>query len=167
MWKWLNNLLALLEEALGGSKYAPPEPVIAPSMPLPATQPAKPTPTLLDTFCAAIAFREGANPANNNEGNCKFSYGGYLPIYGLVKRSAGGFAMFPTKAQGDLYLHNLIKSIIHNHPNLTFLTFFAGDKAGWSGYAPKSDGNDPVSYAGQVAGKCGLGVDNLVDIIIR
>jgi hypothetical protein len=166
MWSWLNNLLALLEEALGGSKYAPPEPVITPQMPPTATQPVQPTPTLLDTFCAAIAFREGANPTNNNEGNCKFYYGGYLPIYGIVKRSVGGFAMFPTKAQGDLYLQNLIKGIIHNHPNLTFLTFFAGNGKGWGGYAPAADKNDPVSYAEQVAGKCGVSVYSGVDIII-
>ena len=134
--------------------------------PVEPTMPAPPT-SLLDRFCAAIAFREGANPANNNEGNCKFYYGGYLPVYGVVKRSPGGFAMFPTKAQGDLYLCNLIIGIIKEHPQLTFFTFFAGSPSlGWGGYAPSTDGNDPVSNSSQVATACGKLPNSLVAVIL-
>ena len=146
----------------------PTVPSTPPNLPPEPSNPPEPAPalqSLLLTFCSGIAFREGANPANNNPGNCKYSYGGYLPIYGNVTRNPHGFAVFPTKAQGDLYLQNLVRQIIRTHKELTFITFFAGD-GDWFGYAPSSDGNDPVSYGGQVAERCGYPIDTVLSTII-
>lgn len=164
------DLMNLIEKGLHALCYgdgpvppymqpAPVQPIILPTVP-----PAPPQP-LLQTFCEGIKFREGANPANHNEGNCKYNYGGYLPMYGKVGRSVGGFAIFETDALGHLYLQNLIKGIIHKHPTLSFYTFFAGDGS-WPGYAPKIDNNDPLSYSTQVATRCGHSITDLVSVIL-
>ncbi len=118
----------------------------------------------LTQLCDAITIMEGANPANNNPGNCKFYEGGYAAMYGVVRRSKGGFAMFATPELGIRYLRNMIKGIIKKYPNLTLLTFFAGERdakgkiVGYPGYAPKEDKNDPVHYSKFVAKR--LAVDN-------
>lgn len=154
---WIIKQVFLPQESILTSKPMPqiPAQILPPQHPL----------SLLDTFCEAIKFREGANPAINNPGNCKYYYGGYLPLYGDVKRSQGGFAIFSTYELGWLYLENLVKEIIKTHPTLTFYTFFAGDGE-WKGYSPANDGNDPVSYSNQVAGKVGLPVNSLVAQIL-
>ena len=144
------------------SLHTPTTPPVAPPVPPTAPQPpetanATTKPTLAQFFKYQWQF-EGANPANCNPGNYRFYHGGYLPIYGNVKCSVGGFAMFPTLAQGKMYATNSTKSVIKNHPELTILTYIGGDK-GWSGYAPASDNNPVLNYANFIAK--GLGVDNL------
>lgn len=121
--------------------------------------------SLLDTFCGYIKLREGANPANNNPGNCKYYYGGYLPKYGVVTRNSHGFAVFSTYDLGWLYLENLVTAIIKEHPTLTFLQFFAGN-GDFSGYSPADDDNDPISYATEAAQACGQLPTSLVDVIL-
>jgi len=113
-------------------------------------------PTLVQFLTYQWIF-EGAVPTNCNPGNYKFYYGGYLPIYGEVKCSKGGFAMFPTLAQGELYATNSTKSVIKNHPELTILTYLGGD-GDWVGYAPSSDKNNPTEYATFISSR--LGVQN-------
>lgn len=83
---------------------------------------------------------------NNNPGNCRFYYGGYLPIYGQVKRDGDGFAIFKDYQTGWLYLNNLCKNYIHNHPKWNFYDFF-------NLYAPESE-NDSKAYAKYVAKGC-------------
>lgn len=157
-WKgFWDNVEVLLEAIVYGDK----PPTVSP-MPTPTP---KPTGSLLETFCSTIKLREGANPANNNPGNAKYYYGGYLPIYGKVTRSGGGFAVFPTYSQGWLYLENLVKEIIHNHPALTFYQFFAGVGA-FPGFSPADDDNDPQSYSLQVAKACGYPNTALVNVIL-
>ncbi|MHB1097905.1 MAG: hypothetical protein ACYC3F_17235 [Gemmatimonadaceae bacterium] len=117
-------------------------------------------PTLADFLKWQWQF-EGANPANNNPGNYRIFYGGYLPMYEPVKVSKGGFAIFPTLALGELYATNSTKNVIKNHPELTILTYIKGD-GDWSGYAPASDKNPVTSYASFLAKGLGVGTDFLM-----
>lgn len=112
--------------------------------PPPITKPTASTPSMLSRFCDAIALMEGANPANNNEGNCRCSPVGYLPMYGHVTCNQHGFAVFPTKALGRLYLENMVHHRAVMHPTWTIYDFFAN-------YAPSTDGNNPKHYAEFVA----------------
>lgn len=127
------------------------EPVEATVAPETAAPSPAPTNATLTNLCLGIKHREGANPLNNNPGNCRYYSGGYLPIYQPVKESPGGFAMFKDYATGWLYLMNTIKEKIHNHPDWTLLQLFEN-------YAPAADGNNPVSYSQEVA--IFMGVDN-------
>jgi len=120
--------------------------------PTPATTP---TISMLTQFCIAIRDYEGApgdaNYRNNNPGNCRYNEGGYLPIYEPVKRSPDGFAIFPSYALGFLYLKNMIREKVMNHPTQTILEFM-------SAYAPYSDGNDPARYAAYIASRLAVDV---------
>lgn len=111
--------------------------------------------SLLDKFCLAIRDYEGApgdaNYRNNNPGNCRYYEGGYLPVYEPVLRSPAGFAVFKNMATGTLYLENLVKEKIHNHPRWTLSDFFEN-------YAPSSDNNNPLLYASFVARRLGVSV---------
>jgi hypothetical protein len=133
----------------------PIQPVTLPSepiIPIPAKEtPMKPT---VKDFCNAIAEFEGApgdaNHINNNPGNCRFNYTGYMPMYGVVKCSPKGFAIFKDWDTGMLYLNNMVKGMIHNHPTETILQFMTR-------YAPSFE-NPTVAYANFITKK--LGVDN-------
>lgn len=127
-------------------------PVEQPTMPIPAKTPNNAT--LADFLKWQWQF-EKAVPANKNPGNYRFYYGGYLPIYGNVKKSVGGFAMFPTLAQGQMYATTSTKVVIKNHPELTILTYIGGNK-NWSGYAPASDNNPVSNYATFIATHLGV-----------
>ncbi len=128
----------------------PPEPPV-----VPVVEPPAPKPTLIQ-LCTAIRDFEGkpgdANYRNNNPGNCRYNPSGYLAIYGNVKRSPNGFAIFPTYELGWLYLRNMLAQQIRNHPNWTLLDLITN-------YAPPSDDNPTRSYATFVARR--LGVDNV------
>lgn len=114
----------------------PPEPISSPTDPL-------------ITFCTAIKDFEGANPANNNPGNCRCSPVGYLPKYGVVRCNPHGFAVFPTYELGWEYLQNLVLHRAQLHPEWTVLDFF-------NVYAPPSDSNPTEKYAKFVADRCGV-----------
>lgn len=122
----------------------------------------------LDTWCHAIQSREGffspgenaeypnGTPAwaNNNPGNCVF--------IGQQNAVADGrFAKFNTYQDGYNYLKNLLiwactdQSTPLYTSDMTLLEFY-------DVYAPASDGNDPISYSEEIAGK--LGVSNTVAI---
>lgn len=101
----------------------------------------------LETFCRALAAFEGANPTNNNPGNCRCSPIGYLPKYGHVTCNPHNFAVFPTYGLGWGYLTELVHHRINAHPTWTFYDFFAN-------YAPSTDGNEPRHYAETVAKAC-------------
>lgn len=127
----------------------PPTPINTPVTPvLSHTDPLK-------TFCDSIAAMEGANPANNNEGNTRCSPVGYAPMYGKVICNKNNFAVFPTKALGRMYLENLVHFRVIKHPTWTFLDFF-------NDYAPAADSNDPNNYAHFVATRCGCAVDKCI-----
>ncbi len=117
---------------------APPQPVYEPTEAPKAT---------IAAFCAAIAAYEGgpgdANHRNCNPGNVRYNPSGYLPIYGTVRRSPAGFAIFRDWDTGMLYLRNMLKGQIHAHPNETILQFMQR-------YAPSSE-NDPLKYAQFIA----------------
>ena len=106
----------------------------------------------LDELCLAIRDYEGKpgelNYRNNNPGNCRCSSKGYKPIYGKVK-CVNNFAVFESMEKGMLYLKNLIKSKISEHPNWTLIDYI-------SNHAPKEDGNDPVRYTNVVAKRIGV-----------
>lgn len=148
-----------------GGPYNPtvPESDIAPAPPretpvkLPlATTPALPGQTMLERFCHAIEANEGgpkdASHKNCNPGNFRCSPVGYLPKYGKVGCSPGGFAVFSTYQLGWEYLLASIHYRAARHPNWTILQFF-------DNYSPASDGNNPQVYANFVAKWCGVPVD--------
>jgi hypothetical protein len=120
---------------------------------------------LLDRFCTLIRNYEGIpgdpNYINNNPGDVRYNEDGYLAKYEPVTKSPGGFAVFPSYEIGWMYLENMITGKIHAHPNWTLLQFFQGVETSpglfEGGYAPASDGNDPILYS-QTIGK-GLSVD--------
>lgn len=91
------------------------------------------------------------NYRNNNPGNCKYSPVGYDPKYGMVRRDKNNFAIFATYELGFLYLKNLIRAKGQQHTDWTIYDYIA------KFHAPKSDGNDPVKYATNIASR--LGVD--------
>lgn len=119
--------------------------------PLPISIPSMPKTTVAE-FCLAISEYEGgpgdANHKNCNPGNARYNPSGYLPMYGVVKKSPNGFAVFKDWNTGMLYLNNMLRGMIHNHPNETILQFM-------SHYAPTSDGNDPLKYANFIAARLG------------
>lgn len=130
----------------------------------PTPQPIEPTtvvssPSRFLEFCGLIKNNEGANPANNNPYNDRFYYGEYLPKYGTVKESSGGFAIFETLVQGEEYGETIIRQLILKHPEWDFLDFFAV-------YAPLKDHNDPVGYAKKIAAEMKVAVTaNLKSIL--
>lgn len=91
------------------------------------------------------------NYRNNNPGNCRFHFGGYLSKYGNVKQDKDGFAIFPTYEQGWMYLQNML------------LNWAKTTRADWTvlqlmeSYAPTADNNDPIAYAKYLTDH--LGVD--------
>jgi hypothetical protein len=127
------------------AQVVPQTPAVSPKTP--ATAPIDPK-VRLDAFCDALARFEGANPANHNRGNTRCSPVGYLPKYGKVLCNPHGFAVFPTDALGDEYLHELVHHRVLAHPTWNFYDFF-------SNYAPSGDKNDPEHYAECVATWCG------------
>lgn len=90
----------------------------------------------------------GNTPAvrNNNPGN--------LRKQGDLGRDKKGFAIYSSPQKGWDELVNMISWIQQGnsryyHPDMNLFEFF-------STYAPKSDNNDPISYAKRVAGKLGI-----------
>lgn len=117
----------------------------------PAEQPVnQPPPTnLVNAMCLAIQKHEGwyigsRSQRNNNPGNCRHSFVGYLPIYEPVGRDDQNFAIFKDYQTGFLYLRNLIRAKASKNPGYTLYQFF-------SEYAPDSDGNNSRQYAEIVA----------------
>lgn len=98
-----------------------------------------PSMTPFQKFLAFIRTYEGANPGNNNPYDFRYYPGGYLPKYGTVKESPGGFAMFKTLALGTIYGETCIREMIDNHPQWSFNDFF-------NRFAPPSE-NDTATYA--------------------
>lgn len=134
-------------------------PPVAPIPPPVVPEPAVITKaTLLDLMCKAIESREGSiapcprfptgTPAwrNHNPGNLR-----YAGQAGSTGKDANGFAIFATYQLGYEALRNQIllvakgKSKVYPNP-CTLAQFFAV-------YSPSTDGNDPTSYALEVAGK--------------
>ena len=109
-----------------------------------ASIPGAPTQSRFLEFCGYIKIYEGANPANNNPYDFRYYFGGYLPKYGIVKESSGGFAMFETLALGEEYGQTCITEMVQNHPEWDFLDFF-------NRFAPPSDNNNTILYAKTIA----------------
>jgi hypothetical protein len=133
--------------------------------PMPTPQPQTvPKEALLNAFALAVQKHEGwiltppsRSVRNNNPGNCRYSSVGYHAKYGHVgedktgvnvKAGQRGFAIFKDYSTGFLYLKNLILEKAKKHPHWNLFDFFGDEKEGW---APKSDGNDFIRYAEQVA----------------
>lgn len=112
----------------------------------------------LEEFCLCIRDYEGKpgdlNYKNNNPGNARCSSKGYLSKYGNVK-CVNNFAVFPTYELGWLYLQNLVKSKITEHPEWTILDYI-------SNHAPKSDGNNPLTYANYISARMKLPITTKV-----
>lgn len=115
----------------------------------PLSTPIAPPASRFPQFCGFVRTYEGANPANNNPYNEKYYYGGYLPKYGVVKKSVGGFAMFSTLALGEEYGETCIMERIMANPEWTYLDFFMV-------FSPPSDDNDTVKYASTIAAEIGV-----------
>lgn len=92
------------------------------------------------------------NWANCNPLNDKFNYGGYLPMYGQVRRSPDDFAIFRDMATGMLYGINEMRNKVAHHPLWTLLDLI-------SDHAPVDDGNDPLHYAQVVGKEIGIAID--------
>ena len=126
-------------------------------MPTPATPPTPPVVPPVETkpasrfpaFCSGIRTYEGANPANNNPYNFRYYFGGYLPKYGVVKESVGGFAMFETLLLGEAYGQTCIMEMIMNHPKWNYFDFF-------NRFAPPADNNNTELYASTIAAEIGV-----------
>ncbi|MER2193330.1 hypothetical protein ABS771_08465 [Methylobacterium brachiatum] len=86
---------------------------------------------------------------NFNPGNLKDSP--FTRRMGSTGRDAGGFAVFPDDATGRKAQEALLFNS-DSYKNLSIRDAIAR-------YAPGSDGNDPASYAGQMARAAGVGVD--------
>lgn len=99
----------------------------------------------------AIRKQEKANPKYNNPGNLKPA--GSFTYEGQTDTSPEGFAIFDSMASGEQALRGQIKRNIGR--GLTLKEFFGGGK-GYPGYAPKTDRNDPETYAANVASWTGI-----------
>lgn len=149
----MTQLLASLRAPQAAT--APPTvPATVPESDLPPNPPPMPKPAMLDTFCTALRDFEGKpgdlNYKNNNPGNFRCSPVGYLAKYGAVK-CVGNFAVFPSYELGWEYLQASVLHWATLHPTWTIFDFF-------SHYAPPSDNNPTLTYASNVAGKCGVPV---------
>lgn len=118
--------------------------------------------TKLATYIRDYEGKPGdLNYRNNNPGNCKFHFGGYLPKYGKVVEGERGFAKFQTYNLGWMYLQNLLlywaKGI---KADWTILELMAGkiqsNGKRKGGYAPKEDDNDPEAYARNLEIRLGI-----------
>lgn len=69
-----------------------------------------------------------------------------------------GFTDFGDDATGWDRLCLDLMNHVGCYPQQTILEFIAGDAAGWPGYAPARDGNDPVSYAASLARALGVSI---------
>ena len=143
-----------------------PEPDVVPASvpPVQAPQSPKTAPQSVSNdhlivMCTAIKDFEGANPANNNPGNCRCSPIGYLPKYGDVKCNPHNFAVFPSYELGWEYLQALVYHRVLLHPEWTFLDFF-------NSYAPSSDNNPTLAYATFVSNHCSVPVDSKVSVYL-
>ena len=68
----------------------------------------------------------------------------------------GGFSIFPDDATGWEKLKLNLTNHAARNPQQTISEYIGGDGKGWPGYAPASDGNDPVAYAEAVAREMGV-----------
>ena len=91
-------------------------------------------------------FPGSVSQSNNNPGNLV-----YAGQSGATGASSSGFAVFPTVAAGYQALLNQIN--LDASRGLTIAQFAAK-------YAPAQDGNDPTSYADQIAAATGLSVND-------
>lgn len=136
---WLENKVAPFT-----NRNMEPEQTIIQTPPITSEVLSTPTENRLAEFFQRIATYEGANPENNNPLDERYYFGGYLPKYGTVRESSGGFAMFETLAIGVEYGMECLRERVLNHPELDFLDFF-------NVFAPRKDGNNPIKYAKTVA----------------
>lgn len=91
-------------------------------------------------------FPGSVSQSNNNPGNLI-----YAGQPGATGASSSGFAVFPTVQAGYQALLNQIN--LDASRGLTIAQFA-------SKYAPAQDGNDPTSYAAQIAAATGLSVND-------
>lgn len=116
--------------------------------------------SLIESIAQAIAQVEsGGNPnarnyRNNNPGNLR-SWGAN-PI-------VNGYAQFRTMQAGWDALYAQTRKNIGL--GLTLIEFFAGKPGVYAGYAPSSDGNQPLAYAQRVAGQVGISTTIPLDTI--
>lgn len=142
-------------ERLKGGPWPPPRnaPPPPPARALHAT-----SKRLVDVMADAITAMEGET-RNNNPGNLR----GWDPT---LPKDSRGFDVFPTLAAGRWALLRQIDKNVFQR-KLTLREFFGG-KGEYPGYAPASDGNDPVNYAQFVARRLneagfGVGLDDRLD----
>lgn len=158
-----------------------PAPVEAPTPP-PASVP---SPDKLSEFCAAIQSREGYfkpgdNPSypkgtpawyNNNPGNLRCVEGN-KPNWNRRATTGGAahnnFCVFPDYATGLRALKDVVEAVclgespVYNAAAKTFGHQDGGQLTIAQYFVirdPKSDGNDPASFAAEVAGKLKVSVD--------
>lgn len=77
-----------------------------------------------------------------------------IPWQGRIPVANSSIGQFQTMWQGYRAGIDTIKSHYNNDGQTTLNTFFAGNSN--PGYAPASDGNDPVAYAKNVAAAMGI-----------
>lgn len=160
----IETLISYLRSLITKLTKMPQNPSMQPVLPEePILNQPEPEKDLLVSFCEAIRDYEGSpgnrNYRNNNPGNARYYSGGYASKYGPVRRDPDGFAIFKDYESGWLYLQNLVRSKIDQHPIWNFVDFF-------SYYAPASDGNDPEKYANFVAKRCGVGVETEIENLV-
>lgn len=153
----INDILA----QMSASQTPAPKPQNTIQTPPGASQPAQAAqpsgPTYID-LAGAIRDYEGKpgdlNYLLNNPGDCRPSPEGYLPMYEPVQIidtdtdpaypfHKGKFAKFKDYQTGWLYLCNMLRNQIENHPNWTLIQLMTN-------FSPPSDGNDPDAYAANI-----------------
>lgn len=146
------------QQPVSSPPVAPVLPQDVTSVPNPPSMPTTPKKDMLTTFCTAIEDFEGGpndlNHRNNNPGNFRCSPVGYLTKYGDV-RCVGNFAVFPTFEQGWEYLEASVLHWATLHPTWTIYDFFLH-------YAPPLDNNPTLTYASNIAAKCGVPVSTML-----
>ena len=111
----------------------------------------------LDRLARAIAEQEGffapIGPGGSNRPQRNSNPGdlrGWFPY----PADAEGFTVFPDDETGWAALRQDITNHAKKYPDQSLYGFIAGEGE-WTGYAPASDGNNPVEYSRKVAAAVG------------
>lgn len=148
MENFLSSLWKIIEEWLNPPVLVPNSPAVSPA---PVYVPPV-THATVQNFCLAIQSREGYIAPCTQYPTGTSSWRHKNP--GNLKGYDGNFLTFSTYEDGFAHLMDYVHRVMKNqHPaypkDCSIAQFFQV-------YAPTADSNDPVSYAQEVSGKCGV-----------
>jgi len=112
----------------------------------------------LDALARAIAKEEGffdpIGPKGPNRPQRNHNPGDLRCEWFPYPNDPGGFVVFPNDETGWAALRQDITNHAKKYPDQSLYGFIAGEGE-WTGYAPASDGNNPVEYSRKVAAAIG------------